>query len=175
MFGASLARPAPMLAAPKGRPSIARGVSPGYTVPTNRSEPQRGGRRFPDASGAAPMKRDMDLVRKIVFALEEHEHGHAPRSFRIEGYDEEMVGYHVHLMMQAGLVKGADTTHLGSTSPSAIPIALKWEGHEFADAARSDTVWNKTKAVIKDKVGSVGIGLLVEVLKQQAKQMLGVA
>jgi len=121
------------------------------------------------------MKRDMDLVRKIVFALEEHEHGHAPHYFRIDGYDEEVVGYHVYIMTQAGLVNGADTTVRGDNSPSAIPLSLTWEGHEFADAARSDTVWNKTKAVIKDKVGSVGIGLLVEVLKQQAKQMLGVA
>lgn len=120
------------------------------------------------------MKRDMDLVRHIVFALEDHEHGFAPQ-LKLEGYTEEQIGYHVHLMIQAGLVEGCDTTCLGNDSPSAEATSLTWAGHEFADAARSDTVWNKTKLVIKDKVGSVGIGLLIEVLKQQAKLALGLS
>jgi hypothetical protein len=121
------------------------------------------------------MKRDMDLVRQIVFKLEDNEHGRAPRRLTIEGYTEEQIGYHVHLMVEAGLLKGAKTSHMGSPSPSAIPTSLTWEGHEFADAARSDTVWNRAKSTIKDKVGSVGIGVMVEVLKQHAKQLLGLA
>ena len=63
------------------------------------------------------MKRDMDLVRKIVFALEEHEHGHAPHPFLIEGYTDEQVGYHTHLMKEAGLILAANVTTMESTSP----------------------------------------------------------
>lgn len=119
------------------------------------------------------MKRDMDLVRKIVFAIEEHEHGHAPGRLVIEGHGDEQIGYHVYLLVEAGLVKGAVTTHLGSDSPSAIPISLTWAGHEFADAARNETVWGKTKTFFKEKGATAGFGLLLEVLKNQAKQHLG--
>jgi hypothetical protein len=121
------------------------------------------------------MKRDMDLVRKIVFALEEYEHGRAPRSLKIEEYTDEQIGYHVYLMAEAGLVKGHSIGTMRSASPCWMATSLTWEGHEFAEAARSDTLWNNTKAVVKDKVGSVGIGLLIEVLKQQAKLALGLA
>ena len=118
------------------------------------------------------MKRDMDLVRKIVFALEAHPHGHAP-AIKIEGYSKEQIGYHMYLMLQANLIEGLDVSGGGCESPQVEATNLTWQGHEFADDARSDTVWEKSKAVVKDKVGTVGIGLLVEVLKQQAKQLLG--
>ena len=121
------------------------------------------------------MKRDMDLVRKIALQLEQHADGYAPRNFAVEGYSDEQVGYHIHLMMDAGLLDGFKTSHFGSTSPTAKPKALTWAGHEFAENARSDTVWNKAKAVIRDKVGTASIAVLVEVLKQQARQMLGLA
>ena len=35
------------------------------------------------------MKRDMDLVRKILMVCADHEHGYAPRGLVIEGYSEE--------------------------------------------------------------------------------------
>ncbi len=121
------------------------------------------------------MKRDMDLVRKIVFALEGHEHGHAPDELAIDGYTEEQIGYHVYIMTQAGLILGADATTRGNDSPNWIPISLTWDGHEFADDARSDTIWNRAKAQVRESVTTVGFGLLVEVLKHQAKQALGIS
>ena len=40
------------------------------------------------------MKRDMDLVRKILMVCADHEHGHAPRNLMIEGYSDEQIGHH---------------------------------------------------------------------------------
>ena len=117
------------------------------------------------------MKRDMDLVRKIVLAIEEQPHGH-PDEFTLEGYSEEQVGYHLHLMLQAGLIDGSDVTCAGSLSPQAIVNSLTWAGHEFADASRNETIWNKAKQVVKEKVGSVGIGVLIEYLQKLARSAL---
>jgi hypothetical protein len=39
--------------------------------------------------------------------------------------------------------------------------SLTWEGHEFLEASRNENVWNKVKAIIKDK----GLGLIFEVIK----------
>lgn len=107
------------------------------------------------------MKRDMDLVRKILLALEGHDHGHAPRSLPIEGHSEEQIGYHVFLMGAANLLKVADTTHTQSPSPSAIPIGMTWEGHDFLEAAREPSRWT---AALK-KISESGAGMTFEILK----------
>ena len=51
------------------------------------------------------MKRDMDLVRFILMAVEEQEHGFA-RDVRFDGYTEEQIGYHAYIMIEGGLVEG---------------------------------------------------------------------
>ena len=106
------------------------------------------------------MKRDMDLVRKILLMLEEHEHGMAPRKLVIEGHTDEEIGYHVHLMDQAGLLKAADVSHQGSPSPQAIPVHMLWAGHEFLDAARSETIWSRAKKHLAADWGKVPFEVL---------------
>jgi len=118
------------------------------------------------------VKRDIDLVRKILFKIEQHEHGMAPRPLSIEGYTDEQVGYHVHLMGQAGLLEVADVTNRGSRSPEAVPVSMTWAGHEFLDAARSDTVWSKAKERIGKTVRSCSIEVMKEILRAVALEML---
>jgi hypothetical protein len=60
----------------------------------------------------------MDLIRKILFAVEEHEHGFAPREFAIDDYNEEQIGYHCYLIVDAGLADGENLTCNGSDSPN---------------------------------------------------------
>ncbi|MBL8800175.1 MAG: DUF2513 domain-containing protein [Planctomycetia bacterium] len=116
----------------------------------------------------------MDLVRKLVFAIEEYPNGFAPDKLEVEGYTEEQIGYHLSLMLEAGLINGSDITHMGCTSPQAMASSLTWAGHEFADAARSDTLWNQAKKTVKEKVGSVSIAILTEYLQTLAKSALGI-
>jgi len=106
------------------------------------------------------MKRDMDLVRKILMACVDHEHGRAPQDLAIEGYSEEQIGYHVYLMMEAGLVEAADVTTMGSESPEAVVTSVTWDGHEFLEASRDEGLWENAKQA----VGSTG-GMVLGVLK----------
>jgi len=122
------------------------------------------------------MKWDMELVRKIVFAIDAWPSGFAPNPLNLEGYTEEQVGYHVHIMVQAGLVDGVDVTHQGSrsrTSPQAVPRSLTWAGHEFADAARNDTVWKKAMQKLQELGQTVTVGVLMQLLTSLAKSRLG--
>ena len=119
------------------------------------------------------MKRDMDLVRKLIFAIEEHPEGFAPPTIEIEGYSGEEIGYHLSLMLEAGLIDGSDVSNFNCRSPQAIASSLTWKGHEFADAARNDTMWNKAKKTIQEKVGTVSIALLTEYLQNLARGALG--
>ncbi len=110
------------------------------------------------------MKMDMDLIRKILLALEEHEHGYATMSLEIDGYTEEEIGYHVWLMGedQARLLKVEDVSSEDmEESPYARPICIRWDGYEFLEAAREPSRWRTAV----EKVKSTGTGMTIEILK----------
>ena len=115
----------------------------------------------------------MDLVRQILLKLSEHEHGYAPSKFTIDGYTEEEVGYHCLLLDEAGLIKAADTSAMGEASPSAIPIRLTWEGHEFIENAKNENVWNQAKEAVS-KLGDVSFSVWASVLSQVVTKNLGI-
>ena len=50
------------------------------------------------------MKRNMELVRKILFALEERT-STVGGSLMVEGHSREEVAYHCNLLFDAGLVR----------------------------------------------------------------------
>ena len=93
------------------------------------------------------MKRDMDLARKILFAIEKSDE--ADRQgfmdyLKIEGdYSENMKSYHVVLLEDAGLIEAEDFSTIGSYD--CRPKGLTWEGHEFLDGIRKEETWEKIK------------------------------
>jgi hypothetical protein len=119
------------------------------------------------------MKPDMELIRKMVLAIEDAPGGHAPHPFRIDGYTDEQIAYHAHLMIQAGLAEGSDMTHMGSWGPEAMLRSLTWAGHEFADAARDESRWRTAMGKVKEKAGTVTIGVLTQLLTNLMKSPLG--
>ena len=93
------------------------------------------------------MQRDMDLIRRILLAIESSAANEY--EFDIEGADEQIKWHNVNLLVQERLIEGvnirwgADGTgplvHLGGR------VALTWKGHDFLDAVRDDSIWIKTK------------------------------
>ena len=118
------------------------------------------------------MKRDMDLVRAIVLAIEAAP-GYAPEPLTIPNYAPEHIGHHVYLMIQGGLLEGSDITAQGAPCPQAIATCLTWTGHEFADAARNDTRWSTAKKVVTEKAGSVTVEVLTKLLSSLTTSTLG--
>jgi hypothetical protein len=116
------------------------------------------------------MKRDMDLIRQILFELEKRE----PRldyrfpEIQIEGHSKEEIVFHVMLLEEAGfIIARNDSTMAGL---NYTPIRLTWDGHEFLDAARDDTRWNTAKDSMAKAGGfvfEVAKILLIESIKQQ--------
>ncbi|MEO8520559.1 MAG: DUF2513 domain-containing protein [Acidobacteriota bacterium] len=115
------------------------------------------------------MKRDMDLVRQILMVMEDHEHGFAPSPFEVAGYTEEVVGYHLTIMGEAGLVEVEPQTTFGSASPTALAGRITWEGHEFLANVRNETVWSKVKSIVVAKGGSVSFEVLKFLVVETAK------
>lgn len=114
------------------------------------------------------MKRDLDLIRKILLAVEAHPHGLAPDDLTIPGYTDEQVGHHNWLIVRSGLADGAETTSHQSESRSALIYSLTPAGHDFLDAARDDTTWKRVTAA----AGAVTIDVLTTALKEFAARLL---
>ena len=112
------------------------------------------------------MQRDMELIRKILFAIEK-EYVDVWLDYddlKIEGYDFKTVGYHCSILYDAGLVYDYKGQYAENELCFFGVGRLTWEGHEFLDKIRSDTVWNKTKETIADR----GIPFVMDVVKEVA-------
>jgi len=115
------------------------------------------------------MKRDMELVRRVLLDTEEHGGGIGWFELGdIEGHSAEEVSYHVKLLSDAGFIEALDRSH--QRALVWHPKRLTWEGHEFLDAIRNDTVWAKTKKLVADKGSSIPFEVLKEVVMKLARE-----
>ena len=99
------------------------------------------------------MKRDMELTRQILFQVEESPHARGWVELNLPGHTEEEVSEHVRLLTEAGLLKATDVSTRGNFEWK--PSRLTWEGHEFLNAIKNDTVWNNVKQTVKEKGGAI--------------------
>ena len=116
------------------------------------------------------MKRNMELVRSLLQRAEALECDEAgPHElFKTTTYEE---AYQVALMKDAGLIDG-DVGTENLVPASATIYRLTWEGHDFLDAVREDTVWNKIKKNVIKPGASWTFALVVEYAKLEIKNRL---
>lgn len=123
------------------------------------------------------MKRDLDLVRQILFAMEDKKDIHRPvnaKTLNIPGWSVAEVNYHLMIMIEAGYLEG--TIRQFESDTNVFVLRLTWHGHEFLDAARDEDRWKEAKAVVKS-VGSFTLEILKAILidlgNNAARSMLG--
>ncbi|MBX8528565.1 DUF2513 domain-containing protein [Pseudomonas cichorii] len=110
------------------------------------------------------MKRDWDLIREILIAVESIQtHGDSVSGSTLPGRDSVEVSYHIHILDQAGLVRATCFNSLNSPRQCKA-FEMTWEGHEFLDQIRSKTLWSKTMNVIQVK----GLDLSFSTIKAAA-------
>jgi hypothetical protein len=119
------------------------------------------------------MRRDMNLIRKIALAIESSGSAINSELLQIEGYTKEQIAYHCELMNESGLIVANDTQTMQTPHPSFHINRLTSKGHDFVDAARSDSVWNKATTTVATTVSSVSIDVLIRYLKSIASAALG--
>ena len=99
------------------------------------------------------MKRDMDLVRKLLIRIEEdwgYEYLGHEGGITIEGYSHPAIHYHLGIMIEAGLIasytfpEGLPQTSF-STYIEYLPEIITWEGHEFLEGIRKEETWETIK------------------------------
>lgn len=120
----------------------------------------------------------MELIRSLLFAIEDN-----PQDYQIEDFDEDVIKYHVALLIDARLIEGKIINSGAKNDTSEIPLfvsvrTLTWLGHEFVANLREESVWNTIKADFKDAsfstVLSVGKQLAEGFAKKKVETLLSV-
>lgn len=116
------------------------------------------------------MHRDLSLIRQIMIAIEASTDVWGASLPTIEGHTKDQVAHHVGLLCQAGYVTASDPGLLGERDYEQIH--LTWQGHEFLDALRDETVWKKVKEKVKSAGGSLSFELVKAIGMAAAKEAL---
>ena len=118
------------------------------------------------------MKRDLDLCRRILSAVEASDHD--PRELVsldfVPEYNKNVVPEHVRLLDEAGLIDAYDLTTFDAYD--WMPKRLTMDGHDFLDAARNDETWTESKRLLK-QAGGASLKVLWDLLAHLGKQKLG--
>ena len=99
------------------------------------------------------MKRDMDLVRQIMLNIEDRPAG-PPVHFRMDEVEDRVLLGHLEMMIAAGLVTGKITQPHGARGSMIIVGDLSWEGHEWIETVRDQSVWDETSDTLMANGGA---------------------
>jgi len=111
----------------------------------------------------------MELVRLLLMRSE----GDEVAATVCEEFSVEERAYHVQLLIDAGLVEGIVRKGPQGAFTGAIVSRLTWDGHDFLQSVREDTVWNKAKEQVLKPGASWTFDILKEWAKYELKKKLG--
>lgn len=112
------------------------------------------------------MKRDIELARDILVALEELDSFDEPVIPDIPDRSKHEVVYHIKLLSEAGLIDAQNWST--DDGPEWVATSLTSAGHDFLDAASNNTIWEKAKSIVVER----GSALTIEALKIALSQVI---
>lgn len=130
------------------------------------------------------MKRDMDLVREILIALESSDDFEPSSDYVYDALDakefdkKREISWHLTLMDGAGLVKlkFADPSDNWSGDDAPLEgIRILWAGFDFLAEASNPKIWDAAKKRAGDAFYSLSIGTLQALLNAVARQAVGIS
>lgn len=115
------------------------------------------------------MKRDMDVIRQLLLVVEALHPGEweVDKHFKIDEISRSAMREYVKLLNEANYTE-INVSDYVSGGYSIHSARLTWQGHDFLETIRNDTVWEETKAV----VGKTGGGMVISVVKSVATKLL---
>jgi Hypothetical protein (DUF2513) len=112
------------------------------------------------------VKRDMELFRSMLMVVEI---SNSPDGCQVEipGYSPEQLYEHAKLAQEAGFIEA----RFAGDYQNFHVLRLTYAGHEFLDAARDETRWEKAKALAIKNTGTLtleGVKIALQLLIRQA-------
>lgn len=117
------------------------------------------------------MKRDMDLVRKIMLKIEDEYAYTALYNLKVEDYTVEQIATHCKMLYEAGLISDYKAFYSDNKLSNFGIGNLTWDGYEYLEKVRDNSRWKQIKDVAKEK----GLPLAIEVIKKIADSLIATA
>jgi len=119
------------------------------------------------------MKRDMDIVKRVLLVIEEKYKDVALYDWElsIDDLDKQTIAYHCKILYDGGLISDYKAQYADGEIWSFGVSSLTWEGHDFLDKIRDDSIWSKTKETIKSK----GLPMTLDVVKVVASSIIEIS
>ena len=108
------------------------------------------------------MKRDMDLIRALLIAVDDAPTPELQVLPDLPPADDDEIAYHARLLIQAGFLTAIDISD--NAQERYQDLSVTWEGHEFLESVRDPQIWSATKDGAK-KLGSWSIGVIADLAK----------
>ena len=121
------------------------------------------------------MKRDIELVLKILQQLEERNEISLIERMEVAGYDDNVVAYHVRRMYEARLLDAETVTSKTTDARliNVLPFGITWQGHEFLDSMRDEKVANTVRKRLGNTLSEVPFTLIRELALAVGRSQLG--
>ena len=91
------------------------------------------------------MKRDPDLIRDLMLALEAAEGAELLKLPKLDPYERHQVDHHFRLLLKGGFAA------VGYSAPGGgrwVAVRLTWAGHDYLDKIRDPQLWRYTKLAL---------------------------
>ena len=120
------------------------------------------------------MKLDPELLRELLRQVEARKGNAVGGDPDLAGWDRNEVLEHIEALHDSGLVVAhvMPNNMCGTRIYTAYIEKLTPAGRDFLASANNDTVWTRTKDRIKKETVSITVGVIVELLKAEAKRRL---
>ncbi len=89
-------------------------------------------------------------------------------SLNISGYEMDSIAYRCSILNEAGLISYYKGDYADDELNAFIVSRLTWQGHELLDNIREETIWKRTKEIIKAK----GLPMILDVVKDVASSVI---
>lgn len=111
------------------------------------------------------MKRDLDLLRKILLAIENANEFYYYNGIPLLASDIgcpnlNLVSFHVSLLVDNNYIEVLNVTCCGIAYDDYMIKRLIADGCDYLDNIRNDTIWNKTKEAISNVGGTCALDIV---------------
>jgi DNA-binding PadR family transcriptional regulator len=119
------------------------------------------------------MKLEPKLVREILLKIEDHQSTVPIRNFSIDGVANDVIYYHIEKLKEAGFIIAETSRRKTFEIKLNYVRELTYDGHEFLNKIRDESIWQQILAKAKEEGGSLPFNIMATLGEAYLKKKLG--
>ena len=125
------------------------------------------------------MKRDLDLIRKIMLVIESSNSEYAFRDTKdladaVENTDLHAVAFHIKLLLDCQYIIGKEFSTIGLGYADFCVDRLTSQGCDYLDSVRNDSIWKAVKDKLANFGGTATLAVVQDLAVSLIRSQLGI-